>query len=195
MRAKNIIFLLIIIGIIFMSSALVFLKATDYEEGIKPISIIKSKVSSLFLQQGNPNKELSKEEKEALKEEMSEKYKEYIEHMDEGINIANEFLWDNSQFTDITKSIDGQGINIVADDVSFCIEFDENGIIRDVFLEVKEGYDTITIKKDLDVFVESALSAEGASDYMKLVSEVNIPFKYYLKIPKVIDFVLEQQNL
>ena len=178
-----------------MSSALVFLKATDYEEGIKPISIIKSKVSSLFLQQGNPNKELSKEEKEALKEEMSEKYKEYIEHMDEGINIANEFLWDNSQFTDITKSIDGQGINIVADDVSFCIEFDENGIIRDVFLEVKEGYDTITIKKDLDVFVESALSAEGASDYMKLVSEVNIPFKYYLKIPKVIDFVLEQQNL
>jgi len=192
MRAKNIIIVLILIGIIVVSSILIFTKATELA------SIIGSKTSSVSLEQETLNNELLPEEIALLEEEIKEpakdipdKYKEYIEDVDIIINVANRFLEEKTQFTDIIKSIDEQGINIVADDVSFSIEFDENGLIEDMLLEVKDEYDTIVINKDLNVFIESALSAKKASDYMGLVSDVDIPLKYYLKVPKVIDFILE----
>jgi len=197
MRARNIILVLTLIGIIMASSAFVFIKGTDKDtNNIKPLSIIKSKVSSLFLQQENLDNEHLSEETETISlEVIPDKYKGYIENADSIIDETNKFLEDKTQFIDIVKSIDEQGINLIADDVSFYVEFDEEGLIDSVVLGINNEYDSIVVQNDLDIFVESALNAKETSDYMDLLSDVDIPLKYYLKVPKIIKVVMDMQSL
>ena len=190
MRARNIILIVTLIGIIMASSALVFIK------GAEPFSVIKSKVSSMALQQENLDNEPLSEETEAISlEAIPDKYKWHIENAELIIDETNKFLEGKTQFIDIIKSIDEQGINLIADDISFYVEFDEDGLIENVVLGVNDDYDSIVVQNDLDIFVEFALDAKGMSDYMDILSDVDIPLKYYLKVPKIVKVVLDMQSL
>ena len=184
---------------LIVNTALFFIVIKDGADA-KQESVVETEVSYTPFQQKIPNQEEifqevenmpPKEEvkiEEPVKQGIPEKYKEYLED----VNVINEFLKENPQFVDSIKSMNEKGVNIVADDVSFYIEFNEGGLIKDINTGTINQYKTISIHDELDNFLQNAENAENIEQFRDLILGIDIPFKYYLKIPQIISYISDR---
>lgn len=176
-------YLLISVVVLFMvaiSSAIIFIAATEDSEAA---SITESEVPQEQLSDGAGT--VSLKEEQPVEQEIPWEYKEYIENS----GMANKFLEDNPKFANIIKSIDEEGINIVANDVSFHIEFNGQGLIEEIAIETDDEYKTIVIHSKLSDFLGKAQNAENLNQLLDIVSDMDIPFRYYIKIPEIVGLI------
>lgn len=185
-KALCIFAMMIFASIIFLSSALMFTILLEPAQAGKTSTTI---VSSAEFQQNVAvvqEQDLGQEgQVTAVKITIPEKYEEYLDKID----TANNYLEQNPEYTDLIKDFDEKGINVVADDVSFYIEIDEDGLIEKVTAGINQEYNTVEIQDDFDDFMERAQVAEDIGDFWNLASDVDIPLKYYLKAPKLASLI------
>ncbi len=179
--------ILVLVSIIALPFALLSIIAKE------DIGIAESEVSGTSVQQATLNQDQSPEdvgtvslkEKLSAEQEIQEEYNEYIQN----IEMANKFLKENPKFVNIIKSVDEQGVNIVTDDVLFHVEFDEQGLIEGVAAGTDSEYKTIVIHSKLGDFLVKAQNAENVKQLLDLVSDMDMPFEYYLKIPEIVSLI------
>lgn len=114
--------------------------------------------------------------------ELPEKYEQYVN----AIAIYNSLLSSNPAWQEAVASVDEGGVNITADDVKLNIEFTEDGLVKSINVGTRSKYETIGIDGNLDEFLLNIDTAETTSDYWNIVTQLDLPFEFYLIAPGLI---------